>query len=65
MQSNEFMKRNADRRICEIKKKYQKQFVHPFYGITFLSSSYQKLPNGYYAIYDNPGQMGFTIGKPI
>jgi len=65
MPCNEFLRRNADRRLAEIKKKYQKRFIHPFFGIPFYSSSYQKLPNGDYAIYDNPNQMGFIIGKPI
>src|SRR5659263_166912 len=60
MPCNEFLKRNAGNRIAGIKKKYGKRFIHPFYGISFSSSNYQKLPNGYYAIYDNPNQMGFT-----
>jgi len=65
MPCNEFLKRNAGNRIAGIKKKYGKRFIHPFFGISFSSSNYQKLPNGYYAIYDNPNQLGFTIGKPI
>jgi hypothetical protein len=64
MPSNEFMRRNADRRIAGVNKKYQKRFIHPDYGISFYSSNYQKLANGLYRIYDNPNQSGFTMGKP-
>ncbi len=59
---SEFLRRNAERRIAEVNKRYQKRFVNPSNGIFFYSSKYQKLANGNYKIFDNP-RMG--LGKPV
>jgi len=65
MPTSEFMRRNAEPRIAAIQKKYRKKFIHPVYDVVFWSSNYQKLPNGHYAIYDNPDNRGYTTGIAI